>query len=233
MIRVAVAGQNRLYRDGIERFLRVYPDIEVVATAEDADRVVGVCGEMRPDVALLDWSMPGCLNAIRTISRDALSTHVLLLSAPQDDDQLLACAQAGVSGYAGLDTSLEDLVLSIRAVARGELRCSPRFAGNLIRQVFRLASTGSGGPGGEASLTRRELEVLDRLEQGLSNKEIAVSLHVEVATVKNHVHNVLEKLAVQRRGEAAAWCRRHRGPSRLSPATDPSFSTPAPLPQVR
>ena len=132
--------------------------------------------------------------------------RVVLLAVPELEEEILACAEAGVAGYVTRNGSLEDLVVAIDSVGRGEVICSARVAGALMRRVAALASERRGLPGHEP-LTSRELDVAALLEAGFSNKEIAGRLCIEVTTVKHHVHNILEKLCVSRRGEAAVKLR--------------------------
>jgi DNA-binding NarL/FixJ family response regulator len=119
---------------------------------------------------------------------------------------MIACAEAGVSGLLTANASLTDLVASIHGAGEGELHCSPKLAGALLRRVTALAS---GRPlnGAASALTTRELEVVRLIDRGLSNKQIALELEIELSTVKHHVHHILEKLEVARRGEAVARLR--------------------------
>jgi DNA-binding NarL/FixJ family response regulator len=123
------------------------------------------------------------------------------------EDQVVACAEAGIAGYVDRDASLRDLVATVRSVARGELLCSPRIAARLMRRVAELADQPR-PPQTPAHLTRREREVVALIDEGLSNKEIAQRLNIELPTVKHHVHNVIEKLGVRSRLQAAAHVRR-------------------------
>jgi DNA-binding NarL/FixJ family response regulator len=124
------------------------------------------------------------------------------------EHRILACAEAGASGYVPHDASLEELLTVVQAVAQGELLCSPRMAASLFRRLAALASAGTGRDHQVVgTLTDREREITLLLERQLSNKDIARTLHIEVATVKNHVHNILHKLGVATRTEAAARLR--------------------------
>ena len=131
---------------------------------------------------------------------------MVALGVADADDHVLGCAEAGVAGYVPRDASLDDLVAVIESAFRGEAICSPRIAGSLLRRIATLAA-GQNGTMPLAHLTGREREIVRLIDRGLSNKEIARDLGIEVATVKNHVHNILEKLQVRRRGEAAARMR--------------------------
>jgi two-component system nitrate/nitrite response regulator NarL len=115
---------------------------------------------------------------------------------------VLGCAEAGVAGYVPREASLEDLVETIGCASRGELRCSPQLGVTLLRQLA-LRAAGVDDAASRAPLTSREVEIVRLIEHGLSNKEIATRLGIQVATVKNHVHNLLEKLRIHRRAEAA------------------------------
>ena len=207
MIRVVIAGDVRLYREGIEQALRNHPSIQVVATASQHDETIAATRSLRPDIVLLDRSMNNSLALVRDVVACVPETGVILLTVPDNAGEVVACAEAGVVGYVTRDGSIEDLVRAIEAAQRDELCCSPKVAGALLRRVSILASQ---NPEGNliAALTPREAVVLEHIEKGLTNKEIANALGVEVATVKNHVHSLLEKLQVERRGEAAALFRR-------------------------
>jgi DNA-binding NarL/FixJ family response regulator len=124
---------------------------------------------------------------------------------PDSEESVLAFAEAGIAGYVPREGSVQDLVDAVERAVRGELQCSPQLAGAIIRRLAWRAAAGSDFPRGP--LTARETEIVRLIDQGLSNKEIAVRLGIEVATVKNHVHNLLEKLRVRRRAEAAAHIR--------------------------
>lgn len=207
MIRLMIVADIRLYREGLAQVLaRGQRSLEVVAAAASLDEAMILLPTLLPDVVLVDAASPGALPGIRCIVESFPSVNVVALGVAEADSAVLACAEAGVAGYVVRDGSVEDLVASVESAARGELRCTPRVAATLLRQVARLAT--ERGMGGEREITPRERQILDLVDQGLSNKEIASHLFIEVATVKNHIHNILEKLGVRRRGEAAARMRR-------------------------
>ncbi len=209
-IRVLVGGSVRLYREGIAELLRRFDDIEVVSYSSDgSDRhepTVAAAIEIAPDVVLLDPGPDAGATAIRELADALPGAKVIVLASPDTDQHVIAYAEAGMSGFVNHEDSAEDLVEAIRSVARGELRCSPRTAGALLRRVAALAATRA--PGVAPLLTRREHEVLTLMAEGLSNKLMAARLHIELATVKHHVHHILEKLEASRRGEAVAHARR-------------------------
>ena len=207
VIRVLVCSDVRLYRDGLALVLAREPRLEVAGTAADADEAVAVAADVQPDVVLLDMSVPDSVGAIGAFGEAAPETKVLALAVPEREAELVAYADAGVDGYVTRDDSLDDLVAAIESVARGEMLCSPRVAAVLLRRVAVLAGRVSQQQQQTAQLTRRELQIVPLLEEGLSNKEIAVQLHIELPTVKNHVHNILRKLDAHGRADAVTLAR--------------------------
>ena len=203
MIRVAIVADTRLYREGLAQVLGRNTCVSVVAIAARRDEALASLPATQPDVILVDTAMPDSCGAVRSILEHVPHARVIALGVFEDDDGVLGCAEAGVSGYVPREASIDDLMTVIESVARGEAICSPRVAAGLLRRVAALAAGNRGGLL-RAHLTSREREIVRLIDDGLSNKEIARSLGIEVATVKNHVHNILEKLQVHRRGEAAA-----------------------------
>jgi len=214
MVLVAIVADIRLYREGLEQALERVGRIRVVASAAsvaDAERCLPDAGA---DVILLDLATPHALESVRDLA-SAAGGKVVALGVSDVEEGVLACAEAGVSGYVVRDASLDQLIECLEAVGRGELSCSPLVAGALLRRVGTLAAGRAPVPP-EVPLTSRECQVVALIDQGLSNKQIASQLTIEVATVKNHIHNALEKLGAKRRSEAAAMLRRSRGPRRPS-----------------
>ena len=158
------------------------------------------------------------MRALRDARPDA---HVVALGVPEDESEVIACAEAGAAGLVTLEGSLDDLEAMLESVGRGETLCSPRVAAALLRRVAALADDHAAS--GHARLTAREREIVQLVDRGLSNKEIARELQIELTTVKNHVHNILDKLHVRRRADAAARVRRGRVPAAAS------FESRAPL----
>jgi DNA-binding NarL/FixJ family response regulator len=215
MILILIVSDIRLYRDGLAESLARHAGLAVVGTAAHADEAIRHAAALSPTVILIDHALPESLRTIRLISTVQPGIRIVVLGVLETDKNLLACAEAGVAGYVPRDASLPDLITAIENAARGELRCPPQIAATLLRQLAQRAA----GPGDlppRAPLTAREAEIVRFIEQGLSNKEIAVRLGIQVATVKNHVHNLLEKLRVHHRDEAAARLR-GRDPRRPTP----------------
>jgi two-component system, NarL family, nitrate/nitrite response regulator NarL len=203
-IRVFIVTDVRLYRDGLSALLGRAGHIAVVGAAGIVDEGVERVRDLQPDVVLLDTSSGRNVGAARDLLASAPRARVVALAAPESEEDIIALAEAGVLGYVTRDESLVNLVTTIESVARDEMACSPWMATVLVRRVQALAAE---RPGPTQGLTAREAEILELIAQGLSNKEIAAGLFIEVTTVKNHVHNILEKLGVSRREEAVARTR--------------------------
>lgn len=208
MVRLMVVADIRLYREGLARLLSSFEGFEVVATAGTRDRALERLASRDPGVVLVDRSVPDCLTLVSGLRSARPDIKVVVLTLEEDEGAVLPCAEAGIDGYVTRDASAEELVAAIRAAQAGELHCSPKTAGSLLRRVSHLAAARHP----LSVLTKREVEVLGFLERGMSNRKISESLGIQVATVKNHVHNILEKLRVGGRGEAAAMFRRERLP---------------------
>lgn len=201
MIRVFVVAEVRLYREGLEQILGREPSIDVVGTASYREEAIGWIRELSPDITLLDCAMPEGAVAVRLLLEAAPNTRVVVLAIPEVEADIVAWAEAGVSGYVPRDGALADLVTTVEGVASDEMPCSPKVSASLLKHVGALAAR-IGGSHPQPRLTHREYEVIDLVGQGLSNKEIARVLQVAVPTVKNHVHSILGKLQVHRRVDA-------------------------------
>lgn len=217
MIRVFIVTGVRLFREGLAHVLRREPGIAVVGACEDYGEFVQRVAERHVDVALVDTSSSEGLAAIRNGLSAAPGVRMIALGMTEDGDHVHAYAESGVSGFVHHGDSIDDLLAAIDRIARGEMSCSPRIAAALVRHVASLAAERETNGGG-THLTRRELEIVGLIDEGLSNKQIARRLQIELATVKNHVHNILEKLHVTNRLEAAAQVRR-AGIGTASPET--------------
>lgn len=201
MIRVFIVAGVRLYRDALADVLARVESLCVVGAHADGDGALARVAASRPDVALLDMAMPQSYAMARDFQRSVPEISVVALGVGASEPELLTCAEAGITGYLTADASLEELIAVIESAARGELICSPSLVRGLVRSLAALAAERAPEPR-QARLTPRERQILALLEQHLSNKEIAIHLGIEVATVKNHVHKLLRKLGVHRRHEA-------------------------------
>ncbi len=204
--RVFVLSTIRLLREGLVRALSRQSSIKVVGASDMT--VLNEIVESHPDVLLLDISNSATLEWLTSIFRIMPDVKIVAVGVAEVEQVVLACAKAGVSGFVYAQGSANDVVAAVHSAVRGELVCSPRTAGMLLNRINSLAATANGASGD--ALTPREREVLNFVNEGLSNKQIASLLGIREATVKNHVHSILGKLRVSRRGEAAAQLRHHR-----------------------
>ena len=150
--------------------------------------------------------MPDALALPHAISAAQMRVKVVAFSVAETEDEVCECAEAGIAGYVPRNGSKEDLIAAVENAVRGEVLCSPRVAASLFRRLAARVQTTRLRPP-EAALTSREQDIIALIDRGLSNKEIARQLKISLPTVKNHVHNILEKLQVRRRGAAAALLR--------------------------
>lgn len=204
MTTVLIVSDVRLYRDGLADILDRHAErVSLVGTAADASNAALRIEASCPDVLLLDLGMPGALETIRTFHEHASSLRIIALGVPETETAVLDCALAGAAGYVHREGSLDDLMAAITSVQRDEFLCSPKAAAALLRQLRTLSERRAEAAAG-AQLTRQELKVMRLAAEGLSNKAIARQLAIRPSTVKNHMHNALEKLDTHRRGEAVA-----------------------------
>jgi two-component system, NarL family, nitrate/nitrite response regulator NarL len=202
LIQVFVISSIRLYRDGLVALLAQYPGIRVVgAEAPDHPSVASA----KSDVFLVDVASHGAA-IVGKLVRESVAV-VIAFGLGQRDEEVIATVEAGAAGFVLGEDGIGEIVESIECAARGEVRCSAQVAAVLARRLASLAVGRDGEAGAESKLTARELQIIRLVDDGLSNKEIARALHIQVATVKNHVHSILEKLNVSRRAEAAARVR--------------------------
>jgi two-component system nitrate/nitrite response regulator NarL len=213
MTRVLIVDDTRLYLEGLAGFLRSESQISAVETAADSSGALHHLITSSPDVVLLNTAMSDSALMLQMIANVAEQLPVVALGVSESEADVVTWAEAGVAGYLFKTESPADLIAVIDSVARGEALCPPRITAALLRRVAALAAERRLQVDA-TRLTGREREILDLVDEGLSNKEIARRLSIEVRTVKNHVHNILEKLQVHRRGEAAARVRAARGTSR-------------------
>jgi two-component system nitrate/nitrite response regulator NarL len=206
MKRVFIISEVRLYREGLARLLRRDQRLEVVGAADDVpDALEHLAGlDASPDAVLLDVPAPAGLEGLAQLGAAVPTARIIVLNvSDRDEPALIAWAEAGVGGLLARDVDLDEVAQAVQTTADGGTVCSPKLAALLLQ---RLARSAEDRPV-TAPLTSREREIAELLEQGLSNKEIAARLQIELPTVKNHVHSILTKLKASRRGQAAAMLR--------------------------
>ena len=202
-ITIVVAVAVRLYREGLVAVLSAHDRLLVEATAGDAVELRDAAARYRPDVIVLDVSLDDALAVTRGVRADEHHSRILAFAVKEDIGTILDYAEAGADGFVTVNSSADDLVEAIQRVAAGELLCSPRIAAQLLRRAVHHPRP-AGAPLSLADLTHREQQVYSLLKKGRSNKEIGIALCIAEATVKNHVHHLLEKLNVSTRGQAVA-----------------------------
>jgi len=206
MARVVIVAEVCLYREGLSLALEHRNGLQVVGSASGVSDAVHLAVGGCPDIVLLDMAIPDVEGIVRSFIEHAPNASIVGLGVAEDEQHVLACIEIGVSAYVRKEGSVDELIAVIENVVQGGMVCPPKITGALARRVTSLADSRSAKEIGLLSL--REREVADLLDEGCSNKQIAVRLHIEVATVKNHVHHILEKVGARSRGEAAARVRR-------------------------
>jgi two-component system, NarL family, nitrate/nitrite response regulator NarL len=208
VIRVLAISGICLYREGLAAMLGRTGAVDVVGSAADVGEGLELwrAQEEPPDLILLDTIAADAERQIRILLAELPGVPVLALTVPNRESEILTVAEAGIAGFVTSDASVGDLVAAIESVARGEALCSPSVAAALLRRLSSLARARP-VPDPAGPLTIREREILELIDEGLSNKQIAQHLRIELSTVKNHVHHILVKLGVDRRTEAAARLR--------------------------
>ena len=196
-VRLLLADDHRIFRDGLRPLLAAHADLQVVAEAEDGEEALRLCLQHRPDVAVLDISMPGLngLEVARRLAREAPEVRVIFLSMHSDRRYVLEALRVGAKGYLLKDAGFDELLSAVRAVHDGHVFLGDAVNEQVLRDYLSLAETG--GDGALAPLSPREREVLKLLAEGGSTKEIAHELSVSVKTVETHRKAVMDKLEIR------------------------------------
>jgi DNA-binding NarL/FixJ family response regulator len=198
-IRIVIADDHDVVRQGLRMFLGLDPELEVIGEAANGAEAVEKARELRPDIVLMDLLMPVMdgITATGAIRRELPDTEVLALTSVLEDASVVGAVRAGAIGYLLKDTQADELCRAIKAAVAGQVQLSPQAAARLLREVR--------APESPETLTERETEVLRLLAQGQANKEIARHLGIGEKTVKTHVSNILGKLGVASRTQAALY----------------------------
>ena len=199
MIRILIADDHSVVRQGLKMFLSLDPELEIIGEAGDGAQAVKLARELQPDVVLMDMLMPVMdgITATGHIRKEMPDTEVIALTSVLEDGAVVGAIKAGAIGYLLKDTQQEELLRAIKAAAAGQVQLAPQAAARLMREVR--------APETPQALTDRETDVIKLLAQGKANKEIAMELVIGEKTVKTHVSNILLKLGVQSRTQAALY----------------------------
>lgn len=204
-VRVAILSVVRLYAEGLAEYLGSRGDVSVIGIARNFVEIKKLIEAKPVDVILCDTSEKETAVEVRQLASRFAEVRIIAVALAETETEIIAWAEAGISAYVPRNASLAQLYTAILAAMRGEVRCSPRITGWLLRELRHRPDRSHVGE----RLTSREIQTLRLISQGLSNKEIAAVLGISVSTVKNHVHSVLEKLRVQSRAQAAARVASH------------------------
>lgn len=205
-LRLYIVSPIRIYREGLAHVLATMGNFYLVGSEETFEPAVPFVRRCEVDVLLYDLRSASGLTGLRRLAT-APAVNVVALGVQESVDWVIPCAEAGIAGYVTDRTSLEGLVACIRDAAKGDFHCPPHIAASLLRRLGTIGPVLSSSAAG-SRLTARELEVAALLQEGLSNRQIATRLTIQLATVKNHVHSILEKLEAPNRSDAAAVLRR-------------------------
>lgn len=209
-IRVMLVDDHTLFRSGVASLLRQQADFEVVGEAGNGEEAIEKAGTLMPDVILMDVYMPhmGGLEATRRIKESLPYVKIVMLTFSDEDKDLFEAIKAGAHGYLMKKIEPEELIRNLRGVCQGEAPISRSTATKLLDEFARVTRGGAQESRPQEKLSPREQEVLELLTTGATNKEIASSLGISENTVKNHLKNILEKLHLQNRVQAAAYALR-------------------------
>jgi DNA-binding NarL/FixJ family response regulator len=207
-IALVLIDDNRLLREGLAAMIHTQPGFRVLAASADVEEAIAEVRQAKPDVVLLDFGLADfdSLTLTTTVRAEVPEVRVIVMGLMPAQEDVADYVRAGASGFIMKDASFDDFFATIRSVSAGEQVLPKALTESLFTQIVRIAASRNKAQAREAvRVTARERQVIDLLAEGLSNKEIAARLHIAVHTVKSHVHNVLEKLALHSRLEVAAF----------------------------
>lgn len=206
-IHILLIEDNRLLREGLAAMLKEQPDLKVAASSGNSDAIIKA-KKHKPAVILLDLGLrnQNSLRVLELLKKNSPDARVVGMDLVPVQEDLVRYVQAGVAGFVLKDATFDDFLKTIRSVAKGVNVLPPPLTGSLFSQIAEHATRrGKGNPFASVRMTKREREVMTLIAEGLSNKEIASRLHLATDTVKSHVHNILEKLALHTRLEIARF----------------------------
>ncbi|MDH8679108.1 response regulator transcription factor [Fusibacter bizertensis] len=208
-IKVAIADDHALIREGIKKLLELEDNFEIVALAGDGIEALECIRNTQPDVILLDINMPNMngIDCLKQIKTDYPETKVIMLTIHEDAEYLIETINIGAEGYVLKDADVSSLVKAIQKVVQGEVYIHPTLSGILVREYKRKDKNMEDVIGN--NLTKREFEVIRLISRGYNNKEIAIELFISEKTVKNHVSNIFKKIKVTDRTQAALYAIKH------------------------
>lgn len=219
VLRVLVVSDIRLLQESFATLLGRQAGVCIIGIT-NLQQAPMRAAELHPDIVLFDATRAGSLDCARALADQVPTAKIVAFGVAENDAEIVTLAAAGIAGFVRDDAGADDVVAVLKSAMRDELLCSPRTAATLCHQVAVLSRNGHDGPATDVTvpiLSKRELQIGALIDRGLSNKEIARQLGIEVTTVKNHIHNIFDKLKVHRRGQAAA---------RLRAALRPTVSPP-------
>ena len=222
-IRVLLADDHQLFREGLANILNAQPDFEVVGEASDGLEVLVKARKLTPDLILMDVGMPGCdgVEATQRVKQELADVVIVMLTVRDEDEKLFEAIKSGAQGYLLKSIRSRELLSMLRGAVRGEAAITPTLGGRMLEEFRRLSQQARKLPKEDVpSLTRREQEVLSLVAQGASDQEIAQALTISIHTVKSHMRNILSKLHLGQRHEAALYALREgliRPPKNHSP----------------
>ncbi len=209
--RVFVVDDHHIFREGLSNILNTQPDFEVIGEAGDGLEAQVKARKLKPDLILMDVSMPGCdgLVATQRIKQEMPEVIVVMLTVRDEDEKLFQAIRNGAQGYLLKNISSKEMLMLLRGVVRGEAAITPALGARMLEEFRRISQRTSQEPQEkDETLTKREREILSLVAIGATNKEIAAKLHVSIHTVKTHVRKILAKLHQERRYEAASYALR-------------------------
>lgn len=210
-IRILVVDDHILFREGLISLINSQPDFVVIGEASTAADAIRMAQDLSPDIILMDYGLPDAtgVEATQAILSANPQIKIVFLTIHDNDTFLFEAIRSGARGYLLKNMPVSKLMAALRALERDEAAISRRMAARIMQEFARLSKTGAGSDAALTTLTRRELEVLIALASGASNEEIAGRMFISVSTVKNHIHNILEKLNLKNRRELAHFAERH------------------------